>query len=333
MEVVVMKKGTKLAGMTMFFMILFMVSLPAFAANFPTKPITLVVPSSAGGTGDLYSRTFASVGEKILRTPFVVVNKPGGAGQVGMQTAFQAGPDGHTLCTASTLESFSTEWEIANGRKPLRTLNDFIPIGSFCLAPYVLVVPFNSPWKSLSDLINDAKAKPGNYSFASNGMYGTSHIFTEMFMKTTGLKFRHVPFQGGGPAAAALVGGHVDWGMTTTGSTMPLVRGNKLRALAVMNNKRYRPIPDIPTAKELGVDTECITFIGLFAHKDTPITIVGKLGEVLKKVTEDESFNKTIETTGEIVHYMSGEDLSKYIESALEKDIRKLYKQLIEEKK
>lgn len=331
MEVIIMRKIFNLIIIAVF-LIPCMANFSIAAVDFPTKSITFLVPVAPGGIGDLYARTFGSVAENLLGKPFVVVNKPGASGQIALFACAQAAPDGHTLSFFTTFELYAIEWEIANGRKPSATLNDFIPIGSFNLTPYVITVPYNSPWKTLNDLINDAKVKPGYYTFGSGGMYAAHHITAESLMRTTGLKFRHVPYTGGGPLVTALVGSHVDFGITSIGSTVPLMRGNKLRILAVFSDKRCKLIQDIPTAKELGVDVESNSCMGIVAPSKTPMPIVEKLREVFQKVVEDKSFVNTIEKVGEEVSPMEGEEMGKFLRSQLEK-VNKLYKQLIEEKK
>lgn len=301
--------------------------------DYPTKTITIIVPQSPGGIGDLLGRTFASVAEKHLGKPIVVVNKPGATGQIGLVACSQASPDGHTISVYASTELLAIEWEIANGRKPLVTRNDFIIIGGFNLTPFVIAVPYNSPWKTLTDLINDAKSKPGSYSFGTGGIYGAHHVAAEYFMRATGLKIHHVPFEGGGKAISALVGGHIDLGFATAGSTIPLMRGNKLRILAVLGDKRYKFIQEIPTAKELGIkDVESYACVGMLAPQKTPMPIMEKIREVFKKVVEDKSFIDTIEKAGEGVQFLNSEELTKFFDLKLG-DARELYKQLIETKR
>ena len=314
------------------FMILCIVSFSVAATEYPSKPITLILPTAPGGIGDLYGRGFASVAEKLLEKPIVVVNKPGASGQLGLSACMQAVPDGHTLAVSACSDLYAMSWEVINGRKPLVTRDDLIYIGAFTKSPYVIVVPYNSPWRTLADLISDGKAKPDHYAFGSNGQYGAYHVLTEFFMRTEGLKCRHVPYAGGGQVASALVGNHVDFAITTSGSSIPLARGQKLRILAVTGGTRYRLVPDIPTAKELGIDFEFYGWLGIVASKKIPAPVVEKLSEVFKKVTEDKSFINVVENAGEVVNPMDGEALAKYMDMDLER-VEKLYKQLIQEKK
>jgi tripartite-type tricarboxylate transporter receptor subunit TctC len=262
----------------------------------------------------------------------VVVNKPGGAGMIGLQACAQAAPDGYTICTNSNVFLMPIEWEIANGRKPMVTKNDFVWIGAYGQAQTVIAVPYDSPWKTINDLIKDGKAKPGQYAFASGGMNSPTHLTVEVLMRTAGVKFRHVPYAGGRPSAAALVGKYVDFGAMGFVSALPLVQGNKLRILAVVSSTRYKAIPDIPTLKEFGIDHEFLVLSGISAPQKTPKPIVEKLTEIVKKVTEDKSFISTVEAQGDEVIFKSGDEMDKLMIGELERYAR-LFKQFIEEEK
>ncbi|MDA8125237.1 MAG: tripartite tricarboxylate transporter substrate binding protein, partial [Deltaproteobacteria bacterium] len=169
------------------------------------------------------------------------------------------------------------------------------------------------------------------YSFASSGVNAGTHLSAEFFMEATGLKFRHVPFQGGGPAVSAIVGGHVDFGLVVPSAAMQLVRGNKLRILSVQTAKRYSFLPNVPTLGEQGVKGgEAYGFVGLIAPKKTPEPVLAKLREVTKKVTEDKEFVGVIEKLGDDVNFITGDEVNRMIAFETEKR-SKLYKRLIKE--
>jgi len=306
--------------------------LPALAADYPAKPVTIIVPMAPGGARDLQCRAFAAFAEKTLGKPFVVVNKPGASGMIGMLAGAQAAPDGHTLTGSSTSDIGAVEWELANGRKPAVTRHDFVPLGTFTVSPTLVAVPFNSPWKTVADLVREVKAKPGHYAFCSGGMYNATHLSAEVFIRATGLKVRHVPYPGGGAAVSALVGNHGDFGCPSISSSLYLARGNKLRILAVQSDKRCRLIPDIPTVKELGIDAEFPTWQGILVPLKTPKAIVEKLQDTLEKATQDKGFIKIIEGQGDDVVHLTGDELSKYLDQESAK-FAKLLKQLMEEEK
>jgi tripartite-type tricarboxylate transporter receptor subunit TctC len=303
----------------------------AVAADFPTKPINVIVTVAPGGSNDIQSRAFGSVAEKILKQPIVVLNKPQASGILGLMQGATAAPDGYTLTTSSMSEVCLLEWDIANNKKPEVALSDFVSIGAFTVSPLIIAVNPKSPWQTLEDFIKDAKANPGKFAYASGGLYRIAHINTELFSKAVGLKFRHVPYSGGGPSVTAVVGGHEDFASMTPSTSVPLIKGGKLRALAVQGDARSKFLPDIPTLKEKGIDASLPQIVGLGVPKATPAPIVEKLRAVVKQVTEDQSFMTVIENQGDEVRHVGGEEFAKIQVEASEK-LAKLFKLLIAEK-
>lgn len=319
---------------TMAIIAFFVLGLAAssFASDYPTRPITLIIPQSPGGSFDIIGRSFAPTAEKLLGQVVVVSNKPGASGLIGAMALLQALPDGYTIGMDATGIGSALEWEIVNGRKPPFTRNDFVKLGCLSITTAVVVVPQNSPWKTLADLIRDCRAKPNYYAFGSGGLYGGSHLPAEVLMRATGIKARHVPYKGGGPTLTALVGEHVHFSTQWDSTTIPFARGKKLRILAVQGDKRLKSIPDIPTVKELGFDAEWQQWFGVSVSKKTPGPIVDKLKGIVKKVAEDESFIRIIETQGGEVRYMTGDELDKFSETETIRTV-KLYKELLAETK
>lgn len=327
-----MKRITGLISMVSLF-VFCMGILRVVGADFPTKPITVIVTVSPGGSNDIQSRAFGVVAEKILKQPIVIINKTAASGILGLISGAQAAPDGYTLTTGSMSELCLLEWEIANNRKPEASLNDFVSIGAFTVSPLLIAVPPNSPWKTIGDLVRDAKAKPGQYAYASGGLYRIAHTNTELFAQALGLKFRHVPYAGGGPAVTAIVGGHEDFASVTPSSAVPLIKGGKLRALAVQGDTRSIFLPDVPTLKEaLGIDAGLPMMVGLGLPKNTPAPIVEKLREVVKIVCKDKGFINVIESQGDEVRHVNGDEFAKITDRESQK-VSKLFKTLIQEKK
>ena len=322
-----MKASVKLVSILIAFLAIVEASI---AADYPTKPITLINPQAPGGTLDIQARAFASVADKMLGQPVVVVNKTGATGMVGGLAGAQAAPDGYTLTVGSVNIPNAIEWEIANGRKPPFTRYDFVCIGTFTMSPTLLIVPPDAPYKTLADFIADAKAKPGQLAFSSGGLYGMSHLPAEIFVRAAGLKVRHVPYTGGGPSLTAIVGKQVDFSVNYPANTIPLIRGNKVKALAVIGGKRLKSVPNIPTTKELGIDAEYYGWVGILAPVKTPKPIVDKLKDVMKRVVESKAFVDVIEQAGDEVHFLNGEELAKYMEFESAK-IAKLYAEMVKE--
>lgn len=300
------------------------------AAEYPERAITIINPQSPGGAHDATGRAFAAVAERYLGKPIVVVNRAGASTMIGTIAAAQAPPDGYTLLLGSSITTTVVEWEILHGRNPGVTRHDFVSIGSLTQMPTVLSVPADSPWKSVADLVKDAKAKPGFYAFCSSGVLTPAHIGAEQFARAYGLSFRHVPYAGGGPCLTALVGKHVDFTTQFTITSIPLAQGNKLRILAVQGDRRLKSIPNVPTLKELGVDLQNSMWIGLVAPKNTPPPIVEKLQDLTAKVAKDKVFVDAIEKLGDEVRFMSGPELAKYWGKESEDNI-KILKQLQKE--
>jgi tripartite-type tricarboxylate transporter receptor subunit TctC len=218
--------------------ILIMYGISIAAENYPTKAIKIINITPPGGLNDLILNGYISAAQKDLGVPIVVDHKPGAGGMVGALAGAKAKPDGYTLtCLTHALVNV-LEWEKVNNRKPSIARFDFVPIGSFLQAWPLVIVPYDSSWKTMADLIRDCKAKPNHYSFSSGGLYGASHLPVEGLMANTGIKCRHVPYKGGGPAVMAVVGNHVDFATQFPGPTIKLILGNKLRALAVLGPNR-----------------------------------------------------------------------------------------------
>jgi tripartite-type tricarboxylate transporter receptor subunit TctC len=304
---------------------------PVLAADYPTKPITLLATSAPGGSTDVLARIFASVAEKYMGQPFVVVNKTGASQLVGTSEVAHAKPDGYTLLLDATALTSVVGWELANNRKVPFNLDDLILIGSWTKSPTIVLVPQNSPWNSLGDMIKDLKAKPGQYAFCSSGLYSGTHIPAELLLDAAGAKARHVPYQGGGPCLVAATGGHVDFTLAFPSSSISLVQGNKLKALAIAGSQRLKAMPNVPTSKERGIDVEYYMWNGVSAPKGTPPEIIQKLRDVIKKTVVDKQFIDLVEKAGDEVRPLIGDELVKQRDKE-DAQFTKLFQQFIKEK-
>jgi tripartite-type tricarboxylate transporter receptor subunit TctC len=262
---------------------------------YPTRPITIVSPYPPGGAADLTARPFAPALERVLKQPVVVLNKPGGGGAVGTQAVAVAKPDGYTIMI--TVFSISTipEADRVAGRTPTFTRDQFVPIARLNADPTLLVVRADAPWKTVKDLVEDAKKRPDEILYSSAGPYTVSHMAIEVFLQAAGIKLRHLPTTGGGPAMTALLGGHAMVSALSTGAVTPQVKGGKLRVLANSGAKRLAAYPDTPTLKELGYDVEVYLWTGLFAPKDVPPHVVKTLREAVRKAVQDDEFKTASE--------------------------------------
>jgi len=226
------------------------------AQEYPARAITMVVPFPPGGVADIVGRPLAAMMEKSLKHPVVIVNRTGAGGALGMREVAKAAPDGYTILMGLSSISIFPVSERVNGKQPSYELKDFAPIALVTADPTVLVVRADSPYKTVKDFVEAAKAKPGKINYSSSGVYGTLHVAMEMFANAAGVQLFHVPYGGGGPAITALLGGQVEASAQGPAAAIGQIRGGKMRALAGWGTERLKLLPDLPTFKELGYDVE-----------------------------------------------------------------------------
>ena len=301
------------------FVVLALVALspPAIAQDtFPSRPITIVAPFPPGGVADLTARPVAAAMEKALKSPVGVVNKTGAAGAVGMQSVAVAKPDGYTLLLALSSISIIPEADKIFDRKPAFTVDQFAPIALISADPTVLVVPADKPWKTAKDFIEDARNRPGQISYSSSGIYGTLHMAMGLLSHAAGIKLRHVPHAGAGPALTAILGGHVDALASGPAVVLPHIKAGKLRALAGWGDKRVAALPDVPTFKELGYpDAEFYIWAGLFAPKATPEPVLSKLRATVREAVNDPDFKTAMDKIETPIAFKQGEEFQRFFDA------------------
>ena len=273
-------------------------------SDYPSHTIAMVVPFPPGGVADITARPLADAMTRILKQPVVVENKSGAGGGVGMAYVAKAKPDGYTLLLALSSVSIIPEADKVLGRDPMFQLSQLVPIARFTADPTVLAVRADSPYKSVADLVQDAKKRPGAIPYGSSGNYGTMHVPMEMFDTAAGIKMLHVPFTGAGPAIVALLGGQVDALSTGPSSIMGHLRAGKVRVLATWGEARHPALPDVPTLKELGYDAQFSQWTGLFAPAGTPEPIVAKLREAARAAVADPTFQTALSKVETPIQYL-----------------------------
>ena len=290
---------------------------PAIAdETYPSRPITLVAPFPPGGVADLTARPVAAALEKILKNPVGVVNKVGAAGAVGMQYVATSKPDGYTLLLALSSISIIPEADKLFGRPPAFTVDQFAPIALISADPTILLVRADSPWKTAQEFIEDARKRPGQISYSSSGIYGTLHMAMELLSHAAGIKLRHVPHAGAGPALNAILGGHVDALASGPSVVIPHIKAGKLRPLAGWGAQRVAALPDVPTFKELGYpDAEFYIWAGMFAPKGTPEPVLAKLRTATREAVNDPGFKSAMEKLETPVTFKQGEEFQKFFEA------------------
>lgn len=278
--------------------------------SYPTRPVTIVNPFPPGGIADLTARPLAAALERILKQPFVVSNKPGAAGAVGTQAVAVAKPDGYTLLVALVSISSTPEVDKLFGRAPIYTRDQFVGIARLNADPPLLVV--NGPWKTLAELIDDARKRPGEITYASSGPYGASHLPMEMLLSAAGLKMRHLPTTGGAPATTAVLGGHAQLWASPPALAVPHIQAGKMRPLASYGATRLAAFPDVPTLKELGYDVEYYVWTALFAPRSAPPHVVQTLRDATRKAVQDPELRASMEKAKTPIAYQDADEFKKF---------------------
>jgi tripartite-type tricarboxylate transporter receptor subunit TctC len=250
---------------------------PLGAQNYPNKPIYLILPFAPSGGTDVLGRIIGSKLAERLGQPAVPENRPGAGGNVGLEVAARARPDGYTIVLGNPALTISPSLYKKLNFDPLR---DFTPISLVAQIPLVMVVHPSLPVKTLKEFVEYARANPGKLNFGSAGIGNAAHLAGELLKSLTKIDMVHVAYKGGGPALMGLVSGEIGMMAANAAAAIPQVQAGKLRALAVLSNERLPLLPNVPTAKEAGIDNfEVTLWYGLLAPAGTPRSIVNRLKE------------------------------------------------------
>lgn len=287
------------------------------AADYPAKPIRLVVPWPPGGGTDVFARLIAQQMSEDWKTAVVVDNRPGAAGNIGAEMVAKAPADGYTIMLATITIATSPAMYKSLGFDPIR---DFAPITLVAGVPHVLVVNSSLPARNVRELVALAKREPGKLNYASAGVGSPFHLAAELFKLLSGTDIVHVPYQGGGPAVTALLSNQVQLTFANMVAVLPQVRAGKLRALGVTSAVRSPSAPDIPTLAESGVPGyDFSSWFGFFAPAGTPAEVVTSLNrEIVSTLKRDQVRNKLTAQGADIVG-SSPEEFSKYVAAETEK--------------
>ena len=285
-------------------------------AAYPNRAITIINPFPPGGASDVVTRPLAAVLEPIVHNPVVIDTKAGAAGQVGAQVAAHAKPDGYTLLSHITSISGFAEVDRLFGRQPKFTNSDFIPLARFVADPCVLIVNAQQPWRALQEFIVDAKKRPNEIIFSSSGLYGALHIPMALLMLSAGgLKLRHLPTNGGGPALTALLGNNAAVLVSSVSASLAQIKAGKARPLVLFGSKRSKALPEVPTLKESGYDIEYYLWVGLFAPKGTSEAVVSYLRDVLNTAAHTDQFKTALANLGQELDYMDQPEFAAFWEA------------------
>ena len=269
----------------------------ATAQSYPSKPIRIIVPYPAGGTSDILARAIGPGITAALGQPVVIENKPGSTGNVGAELVAKSPPDGYTVMLAD-IGSLAISPSIFPAL-PFDPVKDFAPVIMVAYSPHLLAVNPALPAKDVKELIALAKAKPGTLNFAVSGVGGANHLAGVDFALRTGIKWTYIPYKGGAQAITDVVGGQADVLFNGMVATYPMVKGGKLKALAISSPRRFAAAPDIPTVAESGLPGfETGSFQGLVAPAGTPPEIVARLHQTITKVLATPEMQERLATAG-----------------------------------
>ena len=292
-----------------------MLAVTAAWAQFPERPVAMIVPFPPGGVADTVARPMAEAMSRDLKQSVVIENKAGAGGGIGMAYAAKAKPDGYTVLMALSSYTVLPEADKVLGRTPQYQLADLKPVARVTADPTVLAVRADSPWKTYAEFIAAARAAPGRITFGSSGNYGTMHMPMAMLALAQGVQMTHVPYTGAGPAIVGLLGGQVDALSTGPASIVQHVKGGKVRVLAHWGEGRLASLPDVPSLRELGVPVEYAQWSGIFVPAGTPEPVVARLREAAKAAANDERVRQVLNTAGSPILYMDAPEFQRYVDA------------------
>jgi tripartite-type tricarboxylate transporter receptor subunit TctC len=295
-------------------------SFAAFAEDYPTKPVELVVPASAGGGTDALARSFAELAKKNFPQPFIVNDKPGASGVIGMGEVLKSKPDGYKVSVVIAELVILPHLNLSKF-----TYADFRPVARLNADPAAITVKADAPWNTIEEFIAACKAKPGEMKVGNSGNGSIWHLAAAGFEDKTGVKLSHVPFQGAAPGVIALLGGHIDAVAVSPAEVATHVQGGKLKILAVMADERLKAFDKVPTLKERKIDLSIGTWRGLAVAKATPDNIVNALRDAARKTAADPAMRDSLEKLNLGFAYLDADAFGK----AMERD-HTYFKQLVE---
>jgi tripartite-type tricarboxylate transporter receptor subunit TctC len=292
------------------------ISQSAFALDYPTKPVRLIVGVAPGGANDTVARLVAQTLSERFGQPVVVENRPGAGGNIGLEAAANAPPDGYTLLFATSANALSVAfYDKAN----VNFARDITPVTSLVRGPLIMEVNPSFPAKTIPEFIAYAKANPGMINMASAGIGNTTHVAGELFMMLTGTKFTHVPYRGGAPAVTDLIGGQVQVYFDGVSGSLDHVRSGRLRALGVTTAERADVLPDVPSIAEFVPGYEAGGWYGIGVPKNVPAEVVDKLNREINASLADPKLKTRLADLGYVTSGSSPAEFGSMIGREIDK--------------
>ena len=296
--------------------LLALVALPALAQNYPTKPVHVIISFTPGSSTDIVGRIVIQKLTEIWGQPVVPENRAGAGGSIGSAVVAKAAPDGYTLLINSNAHSVNPA---IYAKLPYDTLKDFTEIAPLAIQPNVFVVPSDAPYKSLGDFVAAARAKPGTLNIGHAGVGSGTHLTTEKFIAATGIKVTEVPFKGTPEVIAAMLSGDVQAYWAPISAAMSLIKGGKLRPLAVSTAKRNPQLPDVPTPAEAGAKgAESPLWFGLWGPAGMASDLVNKINADVRKALADPAVKERLIATGNDTMDMSPQEFAKLVRTEMD---------------
>ena len=306
-----------LSRMVPFFTFLLLALTGTALADYPERPVKLVVPFAPGGGADLTSRLISQRLPDLLGRQVVVENRAGGASNIGSEAVARAAPDGYTLLLGSLSTAVNAS---LFPRLSFNVLKDFEPISLLATVPLMVVVHPSFSAQSIAELIAMAKAAPGALNYASGGLGSANHVAGELFKSMAGVQITHVPYKGGGPALSDLLGGHVGLLISTVTSTHDLVKTGRLRALATTGARRSVVAPELPTVAEAGLPGYAVeAWYGVLAPAGTPRAIVERLSGDLARILQSAEGREALRAQGAEAVGSTPEEFARYLRADVDK--------------
>jgi len=290
---------------------------PAWSADFPNRPVTIVVPYAPGGATDASARILAQALEKQTGGNFIIENVPGAGTTIGAAKVARADPDGYTLFWGG-LSSHAMAPNLYP-RLSFDPVTSFEPISMTASSPYVLAVNAKSPYRNIGELIAKAKAEPGKLNFGTPGQGSSPHLTTELFLSAAQISAQNIPFKGAAPAMTSLIAGDIDFMVDTLTLPVQMSKSGRVRLLAVTSAQRVPELPDVPTMKESGLAVEAATWFGLFAPKGTPADVVAALNKAINAALKDPAVIARMNQSGFDATPSSPAELAQTVKSENEK--------------
>lgn len=289
----------------------------AMADTYPTKPVTIIVPFAAGGTADVIGRIYADRLSKKFGQQFIIENRVGAGGNIGVNGTAKAAPDGYTIGVASVTIAINPH--VYKGKMPFDSVEDLKPLMLMATQPNVLVVHPSLPVQTVPELISYLKENPGKETFASSGVGTSLHLCMELFMSQTGTKMAHVAYRSSGQVIQDVMAGHVKIACDNAASAVPQSLAGSVRPLAVSSLKRLDDLPGVPTISETIPQFEALTWFGLVAPAGLPNELAGKLTSEMYTISQDPEVQSQLRKLSAVPSSLKADEFGRFIKSELEK--------------